>query len=305
MPAYNEEAAITVSLTRLNGLLRDVDFTYEVIVVDDGSKDETSSLVKLKCTEWPQLRLISLQANRGHMIALTAGLENAAGQWIVTIDADLQDPPEVIFDMLSVIQANPDVRVVYGVRGDRTSDSWFKKYSASLYYRIIRKLTGVEAPRHAADFRMMAREVVEIINQIPERNRVYRLLVPWLGFESETVLYTRAKRIAGNSHYKFRHMLALAWDSVVSFSSRPLRIAMWLGVWVLIGFAVGSIIVISGHLRGADVPGWSSTVLLIMFSSSIQLLTVGILGEYVARLYVEVQRRPMYTLKKNEESPQD
>ncbi len=292
VPMFDEEAVLPQTLPRMRAALDPLG-DYELICVDDGSKDGTYALLQAARADWPQLRIVRLRANAGHQGALTAGLEAAAGDYVVTIDADLQDPPELIAAMLDRAVAE-QVDVVYAVRSDRQSDSPFKRITAGLYYRLARRVAGPQVPAHAGDFRLMSRAAVDALGSLPERHRVYRLLIPWLGFPSATVTYARSARAAGITKYPLSKMVRLATDSITSFTAAPLRLATWLGAG---GFAIcltlGSAAVVAA-IFGRTVPGWASLTVALLFLGAIQLLCLGLLGEYVGRLYAETQRRPLY-----------
>lgn len=293
VPMYDEEEVLPVFLTRLRPVLDGLGMDYELLVVDDGSRDMTANLINEAADSWPQLRLIRLLRNSGHQAALSAGFQRARGDYLVSIDADLQDPPEVIAEMLTKARA-ADVDVVYGVRSDRTTDSWPKRATARLYYRLMRRLVGREIPHDAGDFRLVSRRVVDAVNALPEDGRVFRLVVPWLGFPSADVKYVRARRAAGSTKYTLSKMLRLAFDSVTAFSAAPLRLATWLGLFgglfsvCIVGAALLT------KLAGHTVPGWTSTVIVVGSIGAVQLLCVGLLGEYVARLFQSSQGRPQF-----------
>jgi dolichol-phosphate mannosyltransferase len=267
--------------------------TYEILCVDDGSTDGTPVLLQRVRREWPQVRVVRLRANAGHQAAISAGLARARGRWMVTIDADLQDPPEVIGEMLAVARGQ-GVDVVYGVRSDRSADTAFKRFTARAFYRSIRALSDVDARVDAGDFRLMSRPTVEAVNALPEHNRVLRLVVPALGFPSASVTYTRAVRAAGDSKYPLGKMVRLSVDSVTGFSIAPLRFATWLGL--LGGVAALGVLVYAlvAMLLGNTLPGWTSTVVIVAAVGAVQLLALGILGEYVGRTYTALQARPAY-----------
>ena len=302
VPMFDEEAVLPHTLPRMRAALDALDCDYELICVDDGSSDATIALLRAARAGWPQLRIVRLRANAGHQAALTAGFDVAGGDFVVTIDADLQDPPELIATMLARA-VDEGVDVVYAVRTDRTSDTAFKRITAGAYYRVARRVAGPQVPTHAGDFRLMSRAAVEALRTLPERHRVYRLLIPWLGFPSATVSYTRSARAAGTTKYPLSKMVRLAADSITSFTAAPLRIATWLGAG---GFAVclvvGTTSVIA-YFAGATVPGWASLTVAVMFLGAVQLLCLGLLGEYVARLYAEMQQRPLYFVAEDTGSP--
>ncbi|MFC4063719.1 glycosyltransferase family 2 protein [Actinoplanes subglobosus] len=293
IPMYNEEAVIPVLVARLRPVLDSLDVEYEVVAVDDGSADDTANLVERCRLDWPQLRLIRLRRNSGHQAALTAGLHRSAGDWVVSIDADLQDPPETIREMLRVAREE-NVDVVYGVRSDRTTDTVFKRNTAGLYYRLMRRIVGPDLPSQAGDFRLVSRSVVEVLRRMPERVPVYRLLIPSLGFSSRAVSYTRERRAAGETKYPLRKMVALAWDSTADFTAAPLRLATWLG---MAAFAASLIAMVFGLVvwaNGTVIPGWTSLFLAVLLFAAVQLICLGLLGEYVARIYRTLQSRPAF-----------
>ena len=293
VPMYDEEAVLPLLVERLRPVADGWGVTYEVVCVDDGSTDATPVLLQRFRREWPQLRVVRLRANAGHQAAISAGLARARGQWVVTIDADLQDPPEVIGEMLAVARGQ-GVDVVYGVRSDRSSDTAFKRLTARAFYRSIRALSDVDARVDAGDFRLMSRATVDAVNALPEHGRVLRLVVPALGFPSASVTYARAARAAGDSKYPLGKMLRLSVDSVTGFSIAPLRFATWTGL--LGGLAAVAVLVYAlvEMLLGNTLPGWTSTVVIVAAVGAVQLLALGILGEYVGRTYTALQARPTY-----------
>lgn len=278
---------------RLRPVLDALAERYEVVAVDDGSRDGTAELLESMRGSWPQLRIIRLRRNAGHQAALTAGLDRCLGDHVVTMDADLQDPPELIPVMLEAA-AREDADVVYAVRRDRSSDSTFKRVSASAYYRVMRRAAGNDIERHAGDYRLVSRAVVDALCGLPERHRVYRLLIPWLGFPSTTVSYDRDRRAAGDSKYPLSKMARLGLDSLTSFTAMPLRIATWSGLAGSVVCLAAVITAIIVQLSGHTVPGWASIFVAVFFLGAIQLICLGLLGEYVGRLYAEAQHRPLY-----------
>ncbi|HEY0695370.1 MAG TPA: glycosyltransferase family 2 protein [Kribbella sp.] len=293
VPMYDEEDVLPIFFARMRPLLDGLGAAYEVLVVDDGSRDRTAELLSAAAADWPQLRLVRLLRNSGHQAALSAGFRRARGKYLVTIDADLQDPPEVIAELLTAAR-DADVDVVYGVRSDRSSDTWAKRTSARLYYRLMSRLVGQQIPFDAGDFRLVSRRVIDAVNALPDDGRVFRLVIPWLGFPSAQVRYVRAERAAGSTKYNLTKMVRLAFDSVTAFSAAPLRLATWLG---LVGGLLSSVFVLGAlliKLAGQSVPGWTSTILAVSVIGAIQLLCLGLLGEYVARLFQASQRRPQF-----------
>jgi polyisoprenyl-phosphate glycosyltransferase len=293
VPVYNEEDVLPLLAQRLRPVADAIDATYEVLLVDDGSTDGSPVVMQRLLRDWPQLRIVRLRANAGHQAAISAGLAMARGHYVVTLDADLQDPPEVIPEMLAQARTH-GADVVYGVRSDRSTDSAFKRLSARAFYRLIRVLSGTRAQVDAGDYRMMSRATVDAINALPEHHRVLRFVVPALGFPSASVTYRRDERAAGSSKYPLSKMIRLSLDSVTGFSTAPLRAATWLGIlgglaaFVLLAYALVA------STLGHTLPGWTSTVVAVAGVGAVQLLCVGILGEYVGRMYAHLQARPTY-----------
>jgi polyisoprenyl-phosphate glycosyltransferase len=295
IPMYNEEAVLPLLVARLRPLLDESVEAYEVIAVDDGSRDDTAAMLMRLRLDWPQLRVIRLRHNCGHQAALTAGLHRSRGEYVASIDADLQDPPEKILEMLDLARKQ-SLDIVYGVRDDRSTDTFFKRNTAQTYYRMMRRMVGKKVPHNAADFRLLSRPTVEVLKAMPERQPVYRLLVPWLGFPSGEVTYRRDERAAGSTKYPLTKMVKLAVDSVTNFSAAPLRLATWLGLAsfvICLGLVIYSLV---RFLIGATISGWTSLFTAVLFLGGVQLLCLGMLGEYVGRLYAEVKGRPIYVI---------
>lgn len=293
IPVYNEEDVLPLLVERLRPVTDGLGVTYEVVTVDDGSTDGTAVALQRFLREWPQLRVVRLRANSGHQAAISAGLATARGDYVVTLDADLQDPPEVIADMLATARAE-GADVVYGVRSDRSTDTAFKRVSARAFYRAIRALSGTHAQVDAGDYRLMSRATVDAVNALPDHHRVLRFVVPALGFPSASVSYRRAERAAGRSKYPLTTMLRLSIDSMTGFSIAPLRAATWLGLGggvAAIGLLVYALI---ARAMGHTLPGWTSTVVAVAAVGAVQLICLGILGEYVGRMYTQLQGRPTY-----------
>jgi polyisoprenyl-phosphate glycosyltransferase len=292
---FDEEAVLPLLVERLRPVLDGLGESYEVVMVDDGSTDLTPALLERIRREWPQARVLRLRMNAGHQAALSAGLVAARGGYVVSIDADLQDPPELIPQMLELAR-DRDVDVVYGVRSDRSSDTFFKRTTAAVFYRLIGLLTAGSAKRQSGDFRLMSRPLVDAINALPVAGRVIRFAVPALGFPAEVIEYRRERRAAGRPKYGLAAMVALSLDSITSVSTAPLRVATYVGLLGgLIGIVVGSATVIA-HSAGQTLPGWTSTVAIVSAFSTMQLLCLGILGEYLGRAYAFLQNRPTYVV---------
>ncbi|RKS80296.1 dolichol-phosphate mannosyltransferase [Motilibacter peucedani] len=296
VPVFNEVEVFDLFAARTRPVLDALGVDYELLAVDDGSTDGTREVLAAAAARWPQLRTLRLRRNAGHQAAITAGLEASRGELVVTIDADLQDPPEVIAELVGAARRE-GVDVVYAVRASRASDSWFKRGSARVYYRVMRRVAGADIPAHAGDFRLMSRAVVRDLLELPERHRVYRLLVPWLGYPSASVDYVREPRAAGRTHYPLSKMVRLGLDSVTAFTGAPLRWATWLGGGgSAVAFLLGLWAIVA-RLAGHVVPGWTSVLLAVLFLGAVQLLCVGLLGEYLGRLFEQAQGRPVYYLE--------
>jgi polyisoprenyl-phosphate glycosyltransferase len=302
IPMYNEEEVLPLLVRRLRPALDGLDVGYEVLCVDDGSTDATAAQLAALRPTWPQVRIVRFRRNYGHQPALTAGLHRARGQYVVSIDADLQDPPEKIPQMLALArQQNLDI--VYGVRTDRSSDAALKRWTAGLYYWGMRRLAGTRMPPHGGDFRLLSRATVDALRELPEHQPVYRLLVPWTGFPSGEVSYVRAERAAGRTKYPLGRMARLAADSITGFSAAPLRLATWLGLTSFVLCLLLMIYVVTSFAVGRTVPGWPSLLACVLFLGGVQLLCLGLLGEYVGRLYAAVQGRPAYYVASDTAEP--
>ncbi|MEO8828963.1 glycosyltransferase family 2 protein [Lapillicoccus sp.] len=296
IPMFNEEDVLPLLVQRLRPVLDGIglgDAGYEVVAVDDGSTDLTPAVLQRVRREWDQLRVVRLRANAGHQAAISAGVKAARGDYVVTIDADLQDPPEVIVQMLTKAR-DEGVDVVYGVRTDRSSDSVFKRTTAHVFYRTIQTISGTAAISDAGDFRLMSRATVDAINDLPEHNRVLRFIVPALGFPSDVVAYRREERAAGSSKYPLLKMLKLSIDSITGFSMAPLRLATFLGLGGGALAVLLALYAIVASLSGRTVAGWTSTVLIVASVGAVQLICLGLLGEYIGRMYTQMQGRPTY-----------
>lgn len=304
VPVYNEEDVLPLLVERLQPVLDGLNTTYEVVAVDDGSTDASAVMMQRIRHDWPQFRVIRLRANAGHQAAISAGLARARGEYMVTIDADLQDPPEVIEQMLHLARSER-VDVVYGVRSDRSTDTAFKRGTARAFYATMRRIAKTEAPMDAGDFRLMSRATVDAVNALPEHHRVLRLVVPALGFPSAQVTYRREERAAGNSKYPLSKMIKLSLDSLTSHTMAPLRLATWFG---LIGGVFAILIFVYAlfsSFSGRAVAGWTSTVAAVSSVGAVQLICLGLLGEYVGRMYTMMQGRPTYFVAHDSDDPRE
>lgn len=292
VPCMNEQDVILTLVDRLSVAIAPWKDDAEILLVDDGSTDGTWEAIQDACLFCPNLVGVKLSANRGHQIALTAGLEAAKGARIMMLDADLQDPPELLSDMMGMMDRGYDV--VYGRRIERQGESLFKKVTAYGFYRVLNAMSDVPIPRDTGDFRLVNRKTLDAVLAMPERARFIRGMFAWAGFKQIGIEYTRASRTTGETKYPLRSMVRFAIDAMTSFSTKPLRLATRLsfaslGIAALMGFYV-----IHSWIIFQTVPGWASVVLAISFFSGVQLLTLGILGEYIGRLYVEAKNRPLY-----------
>jgi polyisoprenyl-phosphate glycosyltransferase len=293
VPMYDEEAVLPLFAARVRPVLDAIGEPYEVVAVDDGSRDATPVLLLKEQRDWAELRVIRLRANAGHQAALSAGLARARGAWVATLDADLQDPPEVIPQMLTTARAE-QVDVVYGIRTDRSTDTPFKRWTARAYYAVMRRLMGGGVHSDAGDFRLMSRATVDAVNSLPEHHRVLRLVVPTLSFPSAQVPYRREARAAGTTKYPLSRMIRLSVDSLTGFSTAPLRLATWFGLGGALITALLLAYAVIGWIGGRTIAGWTSTMVAVAAVGAVQLLCLGLLGEYVGRLYTQLQGRPSY-----------
>ena len=296
IPVFNEEETIPELDRRLRALfegLTGVGGSWEVVFIDDGSKDRSAALLADLAAREPRYKVIGFSRNFGHQIAITAGIDRADGDAVVVMDADLQDPPEVVQQMLDKVGEGFDV--VYGVRRRRASETVFKRATASGFYRLIRAMTRVDIPADAGDFRLMTRPVVLAMRALREQHRFVRGMVAWVGFRQTAVYYDREARFAGETKYPLRKMIRFAIDGITSFSVLPLRMATWLGLFAgSLAVVVGIWLFFVKFLHLGAVPGWTGIMVAVTFGFSAQFVMTGILGEYVGRIYEEIKRRPLY-----------
>lgn len=292
VPAFNEEENIAAMYERLVAVLSPEVGSLEIIFVDDGSRDNTWQRVCEIAERDERVRGLRFARNFGHQAALTAGVDAAVGTVVVIIDADLQDPPEVIPRMLESWRQGAEV--VYGRRQLRQGETWFKRATAALYYRILKSITSVDIPLDTGDFRLLGPRALAAFRALPERNRFIRGLVSWIGFEQTAVCYERQPRHAGDTKYPFRKMMRFALDGITSFSFLPLRMATYLGFFVSLGAFLYIVVVIILKILHVNWPGYTSMMASILFLGGVQLIMIGILGEYLARIFDEVKQRPLY-----------
>lgn len=296
VPCFNEQEVLPHTLQRLHSVGRQLSIRYEIILVDDGSKDETWNLIATAHESHPDIvKGIRFARNFGHQAALTAGLARARGENTLIIDADLQDPPELLGEMLAKMREGYDV--VYGQRRQRAGETWFKITTAALFYRLIGSLSEVEIPRDTGDFRLMSRRAVDAFLELPEASRFIRGMVAWIGFPQCALPYDRDKRAAGATKYTVSKMLRFSVDAITSFSIRPLRIAILASGFLIVAAVSLMIWAFIVRAQGASVRGWASLIVTILFVGAIQTFILGIIGEYVGRIFIESKKRPLYLVR--------
>jgi len=295
-PCYNEEGNLPELYRRIAEVMDESNEPWELVLINDGSIDRTSELMQELHQTDPRVHYLDFARNFGHQIAVTAGVDYAQGEAVIIIDADLQDPPELILEMIG--KWKEGFQVVYAVRSERKGESWFKLFTAKLFYRIIYRITDVDIPLDTGDFRLMDRKVVDALKQMQERHRFIRGMTSWVGFKQTGVTYAREERFSGETKYPFRRMLKFALDAVTSFSFFPLQMAMYLGFTIAALSGLGAFLVIIARLFGDpnNQPffGQATTLVMVLFLGGVQLISLGIIGEYLGRIYDEVKGRPMY-----------
>jgi glycosyltransferase involved in cell wall biosynthesis len=295
VPVFNEQEVIDLFLERTSQALDDAGLDYEFVFVNDGSSDQTLPMLILLSAENRRVRVIDLSRNFGKEAALTAGIHHVRGDALVPIDVDLQDPPELIPRFVEKWREGYDV--VYGVRTRRDEDSWGKRMTAGGFYQIFNRLSQTHIPDNAGDFRLIDRRVVEVLKQLPERNRFMKGLFSWVGFRAASVSYERPARAAGQTKWNLLKLWNFALDGIVSFSTAPLRVWSYIGVIIsLLSFIYAVIAVMKVLLFGVDVPGYASLLVVVLFLGGIQLISLGIIGEYLGRLFLETKARPVYVI---------
>ncbi|MCX6056035.1 MAG: glycosyltransferase family 2 protein [Chloroflexi bacterium] len=301
-PIFNESACLEELYRRVSAVMDSTGDNWELVLVDDGSTDGSTDLIRQMAKKDERIKPVIFARNFGHQIAVTAGLDYSLGDAVVIIDSDLQDPPEVILDLIE--KWREGFQVVYAQRVEREGETWFKLATASLFYKIIFRITDVKIPMNTGDFRLLDRQVVDVINKMRERHRFLRGMSAWVGFKSIGVSYKRGSRFSGTTKYPFKKMLKLALTAVTSFSYMPLQFAMWVG-FVAAGLSIFAIpVVMVLRLIGSQFFfGQATTLIAVLFLGGVQLICVGILGEYIGRIYDEVKGRPLYIV--NEASSSD
>ena len=296
IPLYNEEEVVEECIKRVGGVCRTLGGDYEVIFVNDGSEDKTVELTLAACEANPKIKLLSFSRNFGHQIAITAGMDHAKGDAVIVMDADLQDPPEVIPKLIS--KYNEGYDVVYAVRSERKGETIFKKWTSKAFYRFLRFMCNIDIPVDTGDFRLISRKVCDVMKSLTERNRYVRGLISWVGFKQAAVEYVREERFAGETKYPLRKMLKLSMDGITSFSTKPLTLSKNLGyVTAVAGFIYMIVVILNKFAFGKTVAGWASLAVLILLIGGIQLIMLGIVGEYIARIFDESKNRPLYIIE--------
>lgn len=295
-PVFNEEALIRESVKRLTQVLGSLNCAYELVFVDDGSTDKTFSILQEEQKNHPEIRVLRFSRNFGHQMAITAGMDHVKGDVIVTIDADLQDPPELISKMLEKWKEGYDI--VYARRSQRLGETAFKKGTAAIYYRLIQKISNVQIPADVGDYRLMSRRALDILNGMRERHRYIRGLVAWLGYKQAFVDYVREKRFAGETKFSLSRMLKFSLDGLASFSVAPLRLATMLG-FICAGFSFLYILyaLFVNMILHDVVRGWTTVVIAVFFLGGVQLICLGIMGEYIGMIHGESKSRPLYIVQ--------
>jgi len=300
VPCYNEEESLPALHERLTKVLSSTTDHYEIILTNDGSRDRTLEIMREIVDRDPRVRAVDLSRNFGHQICLTAGLDHARGQVIMMIDADLQDPPELLPEMIEKWRAGADV--VYAVREKREGETWFKLLTAAAFYRLLRWSTKIDIPLDTGDFRLIDRRALKAVLGLRERNRFLRGMFTWVGFHQVPIYYQREARFAGETKYPLKKMVRFAMDGITSFSALPLRLAFWTGL-AAAGIAfIYALRVFYQGLSGGTVPGWASNTISVLFLGGIQLVMIGVLGEYISRIFDEVKARPLYLVREVLES---
>jgi len=296
IPIFNEEGNISLLHERLTRVLRGMEIKYELIFINDGSRDRSIQLIKELAAGDPRVKYIDFSRNFGHQIAVSAGLDHTNGEAVVIMDADLQDPPELIPELYKKYREGYEV--VYARRRLRQGESWFKKATASLFYRILSGLSTVKIPLDTGDFRIIDHKVVEVLRNMPEKSKFLRGQISWIGFRQTFLEYDRQERNAGETNYPFRKMLNFALDGITGFSDLPLRFVTWFGIIVTVfAFLVTLYVLYSRFILQHYAEGWSSLMITVLFLGGVQMIAIGIIGEYLSRVHSNVRNRPLYIIR--------
>lgn len=298
IPIYNEEGNIPVLYNRLKSVADSIGVTYELIFINDGSKDASLPLIINLANQDTNVKYINFSRNFGHQIAVTAGIDHCSGNAIAIIDADLQDPPELIQDLYNKMKDG--FQVVYARRNSRSGESFMKKFTAKMFYRILARITSIKIPVDTGDFRIMDRKIVEVLKQMPEQQKYLRGQIAWAGFNQTYIMYDRNERNAGETGYTYKKMIRFALDGITGFSNLPLKIATMAGFVVSgITFIISLYALYSRFVSKDYVPGWTSLILAVLFIGGVQLITIGLIGEYISRMSANVRNRPLYIISDN------
>ena len=297
IPIYNEQENIELLYTRVKGVLDKMHVSYELIFINDGSKDRSLALIENLASKDDRIKYIDFSRNFGHQIAVTAGLDHSLGNRVVIIDADLQDPPELIPEMYAKMEEN--FQVVYARRRSRKGESFLKKITAKLFYRTLSSITAIDIPLDTGDFRILDRKVVDVLKSMPEQQKFLRGQISWIGFNQTFIEYDRDERHGGKTGYTYKKMFRFAIDGITSFSNLPLKVASLMGFFVSgVAFAIMLYALYIRFFHNDYVQGWTSMILSVMFIGGIQLVCVGIIGEYISRISTNIRQRPLYITNK-------
>ena len=297
VPCYNEQECLPALHERLTKAAREAAASdYEIVLVNDGSRDRTWPMMRELAASDPHLVAVNLSRNHGHQLALTAGLDICRGDTILIIDADLQDPPELLGEMMDVMRRE-QADVVYGVRTARTGETRFKRATAAAFYRMLARATDVDIPVDAGDFRLISRRALDALLAMPEQSRFIRGMVAWIGFRQVPFPYRRDERFAGTTKYPLRKMIHFAFDALTGFSSAPLKLASHAGLWLSVGSVLVMLYILAGWLSGRAIPGWTSLMLIVVVIGAVQMFVLGMMGEYIGRLYSQSKQRPLYIVQ--------
>lgn len=304
IPFYNEQEVIRDCQQRISAAVQTIDMQVEMLYINDGSQDNTLNVLISLMEQDNRIKIIDLSRNFGKEAAMTAGLDVAQGDAVVVIDADLQDPPELIVEMVKAWRTGFDV--VYAKRTSRKGESIFKKVTARLFYKLMNKMSDYEIPENVGDFRLMSRQAVDALNQVRERKRFMKGLFAWIGFPQTAIEYSRDPRLAGKTKWNYRKLTKFAIEGISSFTQKPLRLAAYAGVITALGaFGLGMYYIIKTMLFGEVIQGFPTLITVILFFSGVQLLSIGILGEYIGHMFIESKQRPLYFVKKSYSSIRD
>lgn len=296
VPLFNEELVLQETYKRLISVMDSINEPYELVFVNDGSKDNTALILRKLCEADARVKLVDFSRNFGHQMASTAGMDYSLGDTVVLIDADLQDPPEIIPEMIK--KWREGYEVVYGVRTKRIGETFLKKLTAKLFYRFLSSMTEVDMPLDTGDFRLIDRKVCDVLKTANEKSRYIRGLISWLGFKQTGIEYVRDKRFAGETKYPLKKMLKFAFDGITSFSYKPLKLAAYFGSFIsVLSFLYLLVVIYQGLFTNSTVAGWASTLAVSLFFNGIVLIILGIIGEYIGRIYDEAKGRPLYIVR--------